>query len=153
VALALAASTLAAQDDRRPEPDTYRLEGLRTGFCVQLLLDPAAARKAIPEGYRPLATTQAGELHPAVSGVVKDQPEFAAWTPSRLCLYALDTLQGKDFTFADKKGRKPLLFGVWTAVAAPAAGGARGEVALLVLSNNGGFIQSAKTAGAKVNRA
>jgi hypothetical protein len=153
VALVLAVSTLAAQEAPRQEPDAYRVEGLRTGFCVQLLLDPAAVRKAFPGGYRPLAATQAGELHPAVSGVVKDQPEFAAWTPSRLCLYALDTLQGKDFTFADKKGRKPLLFGVWTAAAAPVAGGGRREVALLVLSNNGGLIHSAKTAGAKVQRA
>jgi hypothetical protein len=153
VALALAASGLAAQQDRRQEPDAYRLEGLRTGFCVQLLLDPAAVGKVFPGGYRPLAATQAGELHPAVSGVVKDQPEFAAWTPSRLCLYALDTLQGKDFTFADKKGRKPLLFGVWTAAAAPVAGGGRREVALLVLSNNERLIHSAKDAGAKVHRA
>ncbi len=157
MALVLAVSTLAAQlaaqEKGRQEPEAYRLEGLRAGFCVQLLLDPAAARKAFPEGYRPLATTQAGELHPAVSGVVKDQPEFAAWTPSRLCLYALDTLHAKDFTWANKKGRKPLLFGVWTAAAGALAGGGRSEVALLVLSNNGRLIHSAKVAGAKVHQA
>jgi hypothetical protein len=152
VALALAASPLAAQEGGR-RPDAYRLEGLRTGFCVQLLLDPAAVREDFPEGYRPIATAQAGELHPAVSGVVKGQPEFAAWTPSRLCLYALDTLHGKDVTFANKKGRKPLLFGVWTAAATPVAGGGRREVALLVVSNSEGLIHSAKVAGAKVHRA
>ncbi|MFL5493334.1 MAG: hypothetical protein ACJ8DC_03010 [Gemmatimonadales bacterium] len=85
-----------------------------------------------------------------MSGVLKGQPEFASWTPSRLCLYALDTLQAKDFTFANKKARKPLLFGVWTAAAAELAGGARREVALLVLSNNERLIHSAKAAGAQV---
>jgi len=153
VAFVLAASTLAAQGSGRQEPGAYRLEGLRAGFCVQLLLDAATVRKALPEGYRPLTSTEAGELHPAVGGVVKDQPEFASWTPSRLCLYALDTLQTKDFTIADQKGRKPLLFGVWTAAAAEAAGGGRREVALLVLTNNERLIQSAKGAGAQVHQA
>jgi len=87
-----------------------------------------------------------------VSGVVKGQPEFASWTPSRLCLYALDTLQAKDFTYINKKGRKPVLFGLWTAVA-QATGGGRREVALLVLSNNGRLIHSARTAGARVRKA
>jgi hypothetical protein len=70
-----------------------------------------------------------------------------------LCLYALDTLQAKDFTFVDKKGRKPLLFGVWTAVAAEAASGGRHEVALLVLSNNERLIRAARSAGARVRQA
>jgi hypothetical protein len=152
-AFVLAASTLAPQEGGGQEPKAYRLAGLRTGFCVQLLLDAATVQKALPEGYRPLAATQATELHPAVSGVVKAQPEFASWTPSRLCLYALDTLQTEDFTVADKKGRKPLLFGVWTAAAAEVVGGGRREVALLVLSNNERLIHSAKSAGAQVRQA
>ena len=148
----LAASALRAQESGRKDQRAYSLGGLRAGFCVQLLLDPATVRKVLPGGYQPLAASQAGELHPVVSGVVKGQPEFASWTPSRLCLYALDTLQAKDFTFANRKARKPLLFGVWTAAAA-AVGGRRGEVALLVLSNNGGLIHSAKSAGAQVRHA
>jgi hypothetical protein len=153
VAFLLAASALRAQERGRQDLGVYGLGGLRAGFCVQLLLDPATVRKELPGGYRPVTATQAGELHPVVSGVVKDQPEFATWTPSRLCLYAFDTLQAKDFTFANKKGRKPLLFGVWTAVAAQVAGGGRREVALLVLSNEGRLIHSAKSAGAQVRHA
>src|SRR5439155_6119788 len=102
---------------------------------------------------RPLTATQAGALHPVVSGVVKGQPEFASWTPSRLCLYAIDTLEAKGFTFTNRKGRKPLLFGLWTALAEEARGGGRQEVALLVLSNNGNLIRSAKAAGAQVHQA
>jgi hypothetical protein len=104
----------------------------------------------LPGGYQPLTATQARELHPVVSGVVKGQPEFASWTPSRLCLYALDTLQAQDFSFTNNKPRKPLLFGVWTAAAAGEAGGARRDVALLVLSNNDRLIHSAKLAGTRV---
>jgi hypothetical protein len=152
VAFVLAGSALAAQESGRRDPGAYGLGGLRAGFCVQLLLDPATVRKALPEGYRPLTATQAGELHPVVSGVVKGQPEFAAWTPSRLCLYALDTLEAKDFTYINRKGRKPLLFGLWTAVA-EATGGGRQEVALLLLRDNGRLIHSAKSAGAQVRRA
>jgi len=152
VAFVLAASTLAAQQSVPQDQGAYRLEGLRTGFCVQLLLDAETARKALPEGFRPLTATQAGELHPVVSSVVKGQPEFASWTPSRLCLFAVDTLEAKDFTYTNRKGRKPLLFGVWTALAEAATGGRR-EVALLVLSNNGRLIRSAKAAGAQVDQA
>jgi hypothetical protein len=107
----------------------------------------------LPGGYQPLTASQAGELHPVVSGVVKGQPAFAAWTPSRLCLYALDTLHAQDFSFTNKKARKPLLFGVWTAAAAEVTGGARREVALLVLSNNDRLIHSAKAVGARVRSA
>jgi hypothetical protein len=152
VAFVLAGSALAAQEGGRQVPGAYGLGGLRAGFCVQLLLDPATVRKALPEGYRPLTATQAGELHPVVSGVVKGQPEFAAWIPSRLCLYALDTLEAKDFTYTNTKGRKPLLFGLWTAVA-EATDGRRHEVALLLLSDNGRLIHSAKSAGAQVRKA
>jgi hypothetical protein len=153
VACFLAASALHAQESGRQDRGAYSLGGLRAGFCVQLLLDPATIRKVLPRGYQPLAAAQAGELHPVVSGVVKGQPEFASWTPSRLCLYALDTLQAHDFTFVNKKGRKPLLFGVWTAAAAETAGGGRREVALLVLSNEDRLIHSAKSAGAQVRHA
>jgi hypothetical protein len=153
VAFVLAASTLPAQQSGPQDPGAYRLEGLRTGFCVQLLLDAETVRKALPEGFRPLTATQAGELHPVVSSVVKGQPEFASWTPSRLCLFAIDTLEAKDFTYTNRKGRKPLLFGVWTARAEAATGGGQREVALLVLSNNGRLIHSAKTAGAQVHQA
>jgi hypothetical protein len=151
--LLLAASTLPAQEKNREPTEPYQIEGLRSAFCVQLLLNPAAARKAIPENYRPLSAAQAGELHPAVRGVVKDQPEFATWTPSRLCLYALDTLRGPGFSFASKNGRKPLLFGVWTATAAAAAGGRPRDVALLVLSNSGHLVHYAKNVGAQVRGA
>jgi hypothetical protein len=151
--LVLAAPRLPAQEKDHPAPEPYQLQGLRSGFCVQLLLDPAAARKAIPGGYRPLSAAHAAALHPAVSGVVKDQPEFAAWTPSRLCLYAIDTLRSNEFTFASKNGRKPLLFGVWTASASAEAGGGQQEVALLVLSNNGRLVHYAKNAGTQVRRA
>jgi hypothetical protein len=150
VACCLAASALGAQEKGRQDQGAYSLGGLRAGFCVQLLLDPATVRKELPQGYQPLPATQAGELHPVLSEVVKHQPEFASWTPSRLCLYALDSLQAKDFAFANKKGRKPLLLGVWTAAATEGAGGGRGEVALLVLSNDGRLIHSAKSAGARV---
>jgi hypothetical protein len=153
VAFVLAASRLAAQQSGPEDRGTYRLEGLRTGFCVQLLLDAATVRKALPEGFRALTAAQAGELHPVVSSVVKGQPEFASWTPSRLCLFAIDTLEAKDFTYANRKGTKPLFFGVWTALAEEATGGGRREVALLVLSNNGRLIHSAKAAGAEVHQA
>jgi hypothetical protein len=153
LALVLAASTLPAQEKDHKPTEPYQLGGLRSAFCIQLLLDPAVARKATPGGYRPLTAGQAGELHPAVRGVVKDQPEFAAWTPSRFCLFALDTLRGNDFSFVSKNGRKPLLFGVWTATAAATVGGGQRDVALLVLSNNGHLVHYAKNAGAQVRGA
>lgn len=144
-----AAAPLGAQT---AQPD-WRLEGLKTGFCVHLLVDPASeALEELPAGYRPLPASEAKDLHLSLRGIVEGQPEFASWSPSRLCIHAVDTIRTSDFTLADQSGRRPQLFAYWT-VTGTAPGGEVGEVVLDLFSNSGRLIRSARLAGQAVREA
>ncbi len=150
--VAASAVPLAAQDEK-PDPDSWRLDGLRTGFCVQLLLDPAShALQDLPKGYRPLPASEVADLHVSLRGVVEGQPEFAAWSPSRLCFHAVDTIRTSEFTLGDRSGRRPQLFAVWTVTAAD-RGGAPREVALDLLTNSERLIRSGRLAGVVMREA
>ncbi len=134
---------LAAQD---PLSD-WRLEGLRTGFCVQLLLDSTSdALEDMPRGYRPLAASEAKDLHLSLRSVVEGQPEFGSWSPSRLCLYAVDTIHARDFSLSDRSGRRPQLFAAWT-VSAMAPDGRARELVLHLYANSERLMRSARLAG------
>jgi hypothetical protein len=147
-----ATSSLAAQQDEA-EGKTWQLGGLRKVFCVQLLMDPAAkALKDLPTGYRPVPASEATDLHVSLRGVVEGQPEFAAWSPSRLCFDAVDTVRTDDYTLADRSGRHPQLFATWT-VLASGPGGPPGDVALKLFSNSDRLIRSARLAGQEVREA
>jgi hypothetical protein len=151
VQLAATASLTAQQDEA--EGKTWRLEGLRKVFCVQLLMDPAAAAlKDLPSGYQPVPASEATDLHVSLRSVVDGQPEFAAWSPSRLCFDAVDTIRTDEFTLGDKSGRHPQLFATWTVLAA-GPGGPPGDVALKLFSNSDRLIRSARLAGQAVREA
>lgn len=136
-----------------PADGTWQLEGLRSGFCVQLLLDPASeALKNLPEGFRPLPASQLTDLHRSLRSDVEGQPEFASWSPSRLCLHAIDTVRTGDFTLADRSGKHPQLFGMWTVAAADPSGSAR-DVVLQLFASSGRLIRSARLAGQVVQEA
>jgi hypothetical protein len=159
VFLLLAAATLVAVPARlsaqsaEPNDTTWRLGGLRTAFCVQFLMDPASdALKELPPGYRPVSASDAGDLHVALRGVVEGQPEFAAWSPARVCFAAADTVQTSEFTLADGKRRRVQVFGSWTVLAA-APGGPAGDVALKLFASSDRLIGSARKAGHLVREA
>ncbi len=141
VALASAASLRAQEAD--PE---WQLEGLRTGFCIQLLLDPASdAVRSLPTGYRTVAASDAKDLHPSLRDVITSQTEFASWAPSRLCFLAVDRIRGADFTVKGKRDR-PLLFAAWTVNAATPAGEIHDAV-LTLFSSSGRLSRSAEQIG------
>lgn len=148
-----AAVAVAAQQQDDPGERAWRVEGLRKAFCVQFLMDPASkALEDLPEGYRPVPASEAAELHVSLRSVVDEQPEFAAWSPSRLCFDAADTVRTGEFILGDKSGRHPQLFATWT-VLALRPGGSPGDVALKLFSNSDRLIRSARTAGQEVHEA
>ena len=143
---------LAAQDDPAGAA-SWQIEGLRRGFCVQLLLDPASkALRALPEGYHALPASKAGDLHVSLRGVVQGQPEFAAWSPSSLCFEAVDSLRTPQFTLTNHNGKHPHLFAVWTVSAADSAGAAH-EVALGLFASSSRMVRSVRLAGQELDEA
>ena len=83
---------------------------------------------------------------------MEGQPEFAAWSPSRLCFWPLDTIRTSDFTLAES-GKHPQMFGSWTVLASRPAGGTARDVALELFANSDRLIRSARLAGQQVQEA
>ena len=156
--LILTAATLVAAvplrgQDARAEGTVWELGGLRSSFCVQLLLDPASGILGdLPDGYHAVPASAAGDLHVSLRSVIEGQPEFAAWAPSRLCFTAVDTIRTKDFRIADRSGRRPQLFGLWTVLAAGPSGAPQ-DLVLDLFTNNGRLVSSARQAGQIVHEA
>lgn len=152
LAAALAAAPLQAQDSGS-DATTWELGGLRSAFCLQLLLDPASELlHDLPTGWHAVPASAAAGLHVSLRSVVEDQTEFAAWSPSRLCFATVDTIRTKDFSLADRSGRHPQLFGFWTVLAAGPSGTPQ-DVALDLFANSDRLIRSARLAGQELHEA
>ncbi len=130
----------------------WRLSGLRSGFCVLLLVEPEFASRSVPTGLRLVPAGEAEDLHPALKSELQSRPELGTWSPSHLCFYAVDTIQTDDYVLRDKSGRKPQIFALWTVSAAETGSGARRDAALLVLATSGRLVRSARMAGQVVQK-
>ena len=86
------AAPLRGQD--KQGQTTWELEGLRSGFCVQLLLNPTSELlQGLPEGYHPVPASAATGLHISLRSVIEGQPEFGRWSPSQVCFTTVDTVR------------------------------------------------------------
>jgi hypothetical protein len=152
LAVALAAAPLKAQDNAS-DATTWELEGLRSAFCVQLLLDPASELlHGLPSGWHAVPATAASNLHVSLRSVIEGQTEYASWSPSSLCFTTVDTVRTKDFSLADKSGRRPQLFGYWTVLAAGPSGTPQ-DVALDLFASSDRLVRSARLAGQELHEA
>jgi hypothetical protein len=146
VALVAAAGPLRAQN-AQSDGITWELGGLRSAFCVQLLLDPTSELLGdLPSGYHAVPASAATNLHVSLSGVIEAQTEFAAWSPSRLCFTTVDAVRTKDFSLTDRSGRHPQLFVLWTVLAAGPSGTPQ-DVAIELFSNSDRLNRSPRQAG------
>jgi hypothetical protein len=125
----------------------WRLDGLRTGFCVQLLVNATTLDVEISRRARPLRADKVQDLHPALRSVVADQPEYAAWTPSTVCLYYVETVDVGSFTITERNPNKVPMIGVWTIAAADTEGGARKDAVLRLFTNTGRLERAGEVTG------
>ena len=112
-----------------------------------------AARRALHNGARFLPASRDETLHPALRGVIDGQPEFAAWTPSSLCLFYADALTLGGRRVGGKDPRKRPMIGLWTVAAAEQGSGARRDVVLDFFGVGGGLVQAARNAKVKFSEA
>lgn len=149
-----AAVPLAAQvrSDARGG-QVWTLEGLSTGQCVRFLLDPGVARRGPYEKVRLLPAGKDETLHPALRRVIEEQPDFAAWIPSSLCLYYGNALNLGGRRFGGKDPRKRQMIGVWTAAASEQGSGARRDILLDFVAAGGGLAEAAANAKVKLSEA
>jgi hypothetical protein len=141
-----AASSLAAQSARDPkDAQVWDLQGLRTGYCVRFLLDPGKAPRLPKNEFALVRADQDSHLHPALRSVIATQPEFASWTPSRLCFYYLDAVQVGTHRVADKK--KPQMLAVWSLAATAQKFGGQRDFVVELLGGKGGLSRAAEASG------
>ena len=137
-----------AQADRpRTQELVWHLDDLRSGFCVELLVDSATVARSLTPDLRPVRADQLPDLHPAIRGVVQRQPEYASWTPSKLCLYYFASVDVGAARVQSKDSRKSPLIAAWTAAAAEAGSGTRRDVALEFVSGSGRLARAAQGSG------
>jgi hypothetical protein len=111
---------------------------------VRFLIEPAAAAKLGPDGYRRLRADQDRSLHPALRGLIGSQPEFAPWIPSSLCFFYADTVTVGGRRIAAKNARKPQMVAVWTLAAADQGSGARRDLVLDLSAGSGQVVRAAE---------
>lgn len=144
-----AAPPLRAQNGKDSDQDqggAWRLQGLRSGFCIRFLLDPARLGRPLRKDASLLRADAAPDLHPALRGVISNQPEFASWNPSALCVYYMRQVEaGSVRTEAEDSAKAPVL-GLWTVTAAGTGGQPR-ELVLAFVSTDGDL----RDAGRKAN--
>jgi hypothetical protein len=141
---------LAAQDEQEDERELDRvwtIQGLQTGYCVQLLLDPARLDVRIPSGTRPLRADAIEDLSPVLRTVVANQPEFAGWTPSKICMYYMQSVDVGSLRVSERDPAKAPMVGVWSLSAAEGAGNQARDIALRLFTNSGRLERAAEVSG------
>ncbi len=114
---------------------------------MQLLLDPGKLDVDIPRGTRPLRADAIEDLSPALRTVLTHQPEFASWTPSKICVYYMSTVDVGSLTVTEREPEKAPMIGVWSLSAAEGAGNTAQDVALRLFTNNGRLERAAEVSG------
>jgi hypothetical protein len=149
-ALSLAGPSLPAQKNGAPDTVVWRLEGLRSGMCVHLLVDSATVAEDLPPEFQLLRADQAEDIHPSLRTVIESQPNFASWSPSSFCLYYLDAIDAGPVRVESSNPQKAPMLGMWTVGAIEVASGSRRDVALQLVTNSGRLQRAGGAAGVRI---
>lgn len=133
------------------EARTWRLQGLRNGYCVQFLVEPEAAGKELKSGLTLLTAGRDSSLHPALQHLVRAQPEFASWTPSKVCMYYLDAVQVGKRRIVERDSRSYQLIGVWS-LATQEQGGTRRDLVLDMYASRENLLNAAELAQVRLHQ-
>jgi hypothetical protein len=112
---------------------------------VRFLLDPGKAPRLPKNEFVLVRADHDSHLHPALRSAIATQPEFASWTPSKLCFYYLDAVQVGSHRVADKK--KPQMVAVWSVGTMAQKFGGQRDFVVELLGDKGGLRQAAEASG------
>jgi hypothetical protein len=79
--------------------------------------------------------------------VLTHQPEFGSWTPSKICMYYMQSVDVGSLRVSDRNPEKAPMVGVWSLTAAEGAGNTARDVALRLFTNNGRLERAAEVSG------
>jgi hypothetical protein len=95
----------------------WDLEAVQSGWCLEFLMQPDASNRDLPRGLTAAPASGVPGLHPALAGLVENQPAFQGWTPAELCTVVAGRLVAGDRQFERGDGGGPLIL-VWWVVSA-----------------------------------
>jgi hypothetical protein len=116
---------------------SWTLQHIRSGWCVDFLMDPASAGERLPSGYKPLAASSV-ELRNGLRRLVTDEPTYAAWIPASFCAFYADTITIDGRQVSDKSLKEAQAFAWWSIAATndrSQDSASHGAVVLLASSN------------------
>ena len=101
--LGVSSGPLLAQERTTADTISWGSVGTRAGWCVEFLMEPKAAAEDLTRGYRVSAARESRTLLPAIARLISEEPTYADWVPSQLCLYLADgiTLQNRRYDRGD----------------------------------------------------
>jgi hypothetical protein len=136
LALASAAGVRAQARDEPAATVQWDLDAVRSGWCLHFLMAPDAARRDIPRGLTSAPASSVSGLHPALDGLIRNQPEFQGWTPAELCTIVAGRLTVGDRQYERGDGREPLIL-VWWTVSAVGPDGPANAIRYLGTNSSG----------------
>lgn len=83
--LALAPAATHAQ--QHAAVDAWQFGNLQQGYCITYLVSPEDAPALLPDDAQPIRLDAMPNAPPILARVLKDQPEYASWMPSFICIY------------------------------------------------------------------
>ncbi|MFN8652716.1 MAG: hypothetical protein U0133_12475 [Gemmatimonadales bacterium] len=116
--LGVSSGPLLAQERTTADTISWGSVGTRAGWCVEFLMEPKAAAEDLTRGYRVSAARESRTLLPAIARLISEEPTYADWVPSQLCLYLADgiTLQNRRYDRGD--AGQPIAVIYWSVSAA-----------------------------------
>jgi len=124
LALGASSSPVRLEGQNAPDPKArWSMAGLRTGFCIDFLMDSTAATKQVrkvDKGYVVVPAAYYRRLNPALEGLVGRRPEFAQWIPASLCIISANSVTVGGRTVSDDDPDKRQMVGFWGVAARPA---------------------------------
>ncbi len=116
---------------------TWEIGEGQGSWCVHLLVEPRAASDLAIRGQRTVAARDYAPLHPALRRVITDEPQYAEWVPSQVCLWFTKgvSIGKRDYDRADG-GKKPLAIFWWGLAATGDRLGAEPGLSQIVLATN-----------------
>ncbi|MCI0408652.1 MAG: hypothetical protein L0191_08820 [Acidobacteria bacterium] len=84
---------------------------MQAGFCIEFLIEAAAAQREMPKVYFPLRATDAESLGPALRRLIVDEPQYQTWVPSEFCVYGFEAVSVGERRLTDKD--HPQVVALW----------------------------------------